>query len=175
MTMKLVYLLLASIPLAACRSTAGAPSGAGSAPGTAFLGVETDVPPEDLAREMKLELEVRQQGRLVTAVTEGSAAHQARIRNGDVLLQLDDVILYSQDDIDDFVSVHGPGDQVTATVVRRDSHEQEKLQVELGSGAARGNEGVRWQYASLTQLPTALDRARAEKRKVLVGLSGAET
>ena len=173
--MKLVCLLIASILIVACLSTSGDPSGADSALRSAFLGVETDVPPGDLAREMELDFDVRQQGRLVTAVTEGSAAFQAGIRDGDVLLRLDDVILYSQDDIDDFVSVHAPGDPVTATVVRRESHEQERLRIELGSGAARGRKGVQWQYASLAQLPAALDQARAEKKKVLVGLSGAET
>ena len=169
--MRIVCPVLISCALVACQSTAvEAPASPG-----AFLGVETGVPPQDLVREMDLGFEVRQQGRLVTIVTMGSAAHEAGIREGDVLVQLDDVILYSQDDMDDFLSVHGPGDQVTVTVVRGESHQQERLRVELGSGAARGKKGIHWQYASLAQLPSALDRARAEKKRVLVGLSGAET
>ncbi len=34
---------------------------------------------------------------------------------------------------------------------------------------------MNWQYASLAQLESALEEARAQKKKVLVGLSGAET
>lgn len=173
--MKLVYLLIAAMPLIACRSAPEVPGGTSYALRSASLGVETSVPPADLARELQLPFEVRQQGRLVTAVTAGSAAFQAGIQVGDVLLQLDEVTLYSHDDIDDFVSVLHPGAEVTATVVRRRSHEQEELQVELGSKPAHGTQGIQWQYASLAQLPTALDEARAAKKRVLVGLSGAET
>ncbi len=36
-------------------------------------------------------------------------------------------------------------------------------------------EELEWQYASLAQLPAALDEARTSNKKLLVGLSGAET
>ena len=174
--MKLVHPVLLSVALIACQSArVETPTQQTTPQARAALGVKTDVPPEGLAREMDLDFQVRQQGRLVTSVLEEGAAHEAGIRSGDVLLQLGEVTLYSQDDIDDFVSVHEPGDEVSTTVVRGQSGEREDLLIELGTGAARSKEAIEWQYASLAQLPAALEQARAEKKKVLVGLSGAET
>lgn len=174
--MKILYPMSIALVLGACQSpTAAPPESASSLDNSAALGVSTSVPTEALAREMGLEFQVRLQGRLVDSVSEESAAEAAGIRSGDVLLQLDEMALYSQDDIDDFVSVHQPGDRVRATVVRGATHQREELPVELGAGPARSKDGIDWQYASLAQLPAALELARAEKKKVLVGLSGAET
>lgn len=174
--MKILYPMSIALVLGACQSPAATlPESSSSLEKSAALGVSTSVPSEALAREMGLEFQVRLQGRLVDSVSEESAAEAAGIRSGDVLLQLDDVALYSQDDIDDFVSVHRPGDRVRATVVRGETHRREELPVELGTGPARAKDGIDWQYASLAQLPAALEEARAEKKQVLVGLSGAET
>jgi predicted metalloprotease with PDZ domain len=142
---------------------------------SATLGVATAIPSSELASELDLAFEIRQQGRVVETVDQWSVAARAGVEPGDVLLRLGDITLYSQDDIEDFLSVHDPGDEVRATVVRRGSREREELRLALGSGAPRESGKIRWQYASLAQLPAALDRARAEKKKVLVGLSGAET
>ena len=174
--MKLLLSVTIALASGACRSPAAPPPESSlSLEKSAALGVTTSVPPGALAREMGLALQVRLQGRLVESVSEGSAAEAAGIRRGDVLLRLDDVTLYSQDDIDDFVSVHRPGDRVRATVVRGETNRREELSIELGAGPARTREGIDWQYASLAQLPAALEEARAAKKKVLVGLSGAET
>jgi S1-C subfamily serine protease len=124
---------------------------------------------------MGLEYKVRQQGRVIEGVAEESAASKSGLRTGDVLLQLGEVVLYSQDDIDDFVSVHEPGASVRATLVRSGTSERKEIQITLGTGTVRSADTLRWQYASLAQLPAALEQARAEKKKVLVGLSGAET
>ena len=160
----------------ACRSTseeAGEPMS--KTERSATLGVTTAVPSEAIANDMGLAFEVRRQGRVIEAIAEASAASKAGFRTGDVLLQLDDVTLYSQDDIDDFVSVLEPGATVTATLVRNGTSDREELTVTLGTGDARRAGGIRWEYASLAQLPAALDQATAENKKVLVGLSGAET
>lgn len=172
--MKIIYPMSIALVLGACQSPTATPTESSLETG-ATLGVSTSVPSEALAHEMGLDFQVRLQGRLVDSVSGSSAAETAGIRRGDVLLRLDDVILYSQDDIDDFVSVHRPGDRVRATVIRGDTHRREELPVELGAGRARARDGIDWQYASLAQLPAALEHARAEKKKVLVGLSGAET
>ncbi len=174
--MKLVVPMSIALVLGACRSPAtSAPEGSRASAEVAALGLTTSVPSEALARELGLEVQVRLQGRRVETVSADGAADAAGIRSGDVLLRLDDVTLYSQDDIDDLVSVHQPGDGIRATVVRGDTHEREELLVELGARQVRAAEGIDWQYASLAQLPAALERARAEQKKVLVGLSGAET
>jgi predicted metalloprotease with PDZ domain len=175
--MRLITTTLLATTLVACQS-----SGAGPAPEVlddgplaATLGVTTSIPSKELAQEMELEFQVRQQGRFVDSVALDGAASRAGIRTGDVLLELGDVTLYSQDDIDDFLYVNEPETRVRATVVRKGTSERKELSVTLGAGAARGTDGIEWQYASLAQLPAALDQARAEKKKVLVGLSGAET
>ena len=174
--MRLVFPILGALVLGACQSPTAAPAeGARSREQSAVLGVSTAVPSEALARAMGLAFQVRQQGRLVASLAEESAAEAAGIRSGDVLLQLDEITLYSQDDIDDLVSVCRPGDRVRATVVRAETHQREELAVELGAGRARAKGGIDWQYASLAQLPAALEEARARRKKVLVGLSGAET
>ena len=173
--MRLITTALPATLLVACQSSEPAPQALDGGPRTAALGVTTSVPPEELAREMELEHKVRQQGRLVESVDAGSAAAKAGIRSGDVLLELGDLTLYSQDDIDDFLSVSEPGTPVRATLIRDGTSEREELSVTLGTGAARATDTIEWQYASLVPLPDALDQARAENKKVLVGLSGGET
>lgn len=174
--MKLIYPISLAIAVVACQAPPQEPDvPAARTEARATLGVTTAIPAKELADGMALEFQVRQQGRVVESVAEESAASNAGIRAGDVLLQLGDVTLYSQDDIDDFVSIHEPGEDVRVTLVRSGTREREELLVSLGKGSARAMGGIRWQFASLAQLPAALDRARAEKKKVLVGLSGAET
>ena len=174
--MKPVHSIFLAMTFAACQSPLeNPPEVKGSADLSATLGVTTTVPSGELAREMGLGFQVRQQGRVVASVADDSAASRAGIRVGDVLVQLGAVTLYSQDDIDDFLSVQEPGAEVRATVVQNGTREREELGITLGTGAARPAGTIRWQYASLAQLPAALEQARAEKKKVLVGLSGAET
>jgi serine protease Do len=145
----------------------------------ASLGATTAVPPKELAEEMELVFNVRWQGRLVEEIDPGGAADRAGLEPGDVIMRLGANVLYSQDDLDDYLSLHEPGDEVRATIKRGGSKQTEELAIALGgeqtSSSAAGSPGIEWQYASLAQLPDALEQARAEKKKVLVGLSGAET
>ena len=141
----------------------------------ATLGVTTDAPSEELASDMALEHRVRFRGRVVDSVAPGSAAAQAGLAAGDVLLALDAVELFSQDDIDDVLRVHRPGETLALTFQRAGSREQRTARATLGAERGPRNTGIAWRHASLANLPRALDEARAEKRLVLVGLSGAET
>jgi len=142
---------------------------------SATLGVTTSVPSPELALEMGLEFLVRQQGRRIDSVDEGSPASLMGIRVGDVLLKLGGTTLYSQDDINDFLSVHPSGTRATLTLVRAGMRQRDELSVALETGALVPSSTIPWRFASLSQLPAALDRARAEKKRLLVGLSGAET
>jgi len=166
--------LPALLALAACQVPAPAPLEAATER-SATLGITTGVPPAELARRLGLEFDVRQQGRLVQSLVADGPAARAGIEVEDVLLELDGVTLYSQDDVADILSVHAPDEVLSASVVRNATSEREEIELTLGTGAARSAHELRWQYASLAQLPAALERARAEKKKVLVGLSGAET
>jgi len=137
------------------------------------LGIVTEAPSPEQAEELGLPFKVRQQCRVVTSAT-GPAA-SAGVRAGDVLFAIGDVDLYSQDDLDDVLRVSRPGDEVVLALKRKGEPEVEKLEVVLGAGAAQASGGIAWRYASLANLPRALEEGRKTGKNVLVGLSGAET
>ncbi|MBL4770436.1 MAG: thioredoxin family protein [Planctomycetes bacterium] len=144
---------------------------------TATLGIDTAVPSDETASAVGLTNKVRVLGRLVTKVEPESAAAKAGLKVDDVILRLGSNDLYSADDIADFLSVSKPGDQVPLVFKRSGSSEEYEATATLGEVEVAAVPGSRlvWQYSSLGQLPGALEQARAEKKKVLVGLSGAET
>jgi len=142
----------------------------------ATLGASTAVPSDETAKSLGLTNKVRVLGRVVTKVVPESPADQAGLKVDDVLLRLGSNDLYSADDIADFLSVSKPGDKVALVFKRPGSTEERETTVTFGEveQAATGPRLV-WQYSGLGQLPQALEEAHAKKKKVLVGLSGAET
>ena len=143
----------------------------------ATLGVRTSVPEPEVAEQMELEFNVRWEGRYVDHVDAGGAAALAGVQQGDVLLSIDDMTLFSEDDLVDFLSVTEPGEEVLLELKRGGETNVSRVRATLGSQQSpiADQPVLDWQYASLVQLPRALEVARAEKKKVLVGLSGAET
>lgn len=141
----------------------------------ATLGLSTSVPSDELSKALALDTNHRVNGRVIDSV-EGLAS-EAGLREGDVLLKLGDVDLYSDDDIADFLSVSSPGARIPVAFKREGNTDVREAIVTLGKGQAVANDGsqIRWQFASLGQLPQALEAAQAQNRKVMVGLSGAET
>lgn len=173
--MKL-WVFVAVVSLApGCAAGSSVSSGSPPAPTAtrATLGVETAAPSDELAAELGLPLRVRRQGRVVESVAGPAAV--AGVRPGDVLLAIDRVELFSQDDIDDVLRTSKPGQSVSLRVRRRGNEEESILAATLGGEPAPAPAGIAWRYASLVNLPRALEEARATKRNVLVGLSGAET
>ncbi len=144
---------------------------------SATLGVTTGVPSAEVAESLGLTNNVRLLGRVVTQVAPGSAAAQAGLAVDDVLLRLAGNDLYSADDIADFLLVSKPGDKVTLVFKRPGSASERQTSVTFGEleQAAASSPRLAWQYSGLGQLPQALAEARARKKKVFVGLSGAET
>ena len=143
----------------------------------AALGLKTKVPSEETTKALGLKNKVRVLGREVSALEPDGAAVRAGLKVGDVVLRLGSNDLYSTDDIVDFLSVASPGDRVPVVLKRVGETEQVELVATLDGESAAVSEtpGIEWQYASLGQLPLALKEARAKMKKVLVGLSGAET
>ena len=139
------------------------------------LGVETGVPSEERVEALALPHRVRQQGRAIVSLDPDGPAARAGLSEGDVLLRAGGVELYSQDDLSDVARAGNPGDRLRLLVVRSGRTETEELDVELGRGDLRRPDELQWPYASLAQLPRALEEARAAKKKVMVGLSGSET
>lgn len=181
--MKTAPRFLACIPLAAvlaCSSTAPETEVAAGARESvelrATLGASTSVPSSEVTQQMDLTHKVRVHGRVIDEVEPGSAAAEAGLQPGDVLLRLGENDLYSADDIADFLSVSSQSDQVLVSFKSAGEVEPREATVTLGGEriAAEGPR-LRWQFASLGQLPEALDIARAKKKKIMVGLSGSET
>jgi S1-C subfamily serine protease len=136
----------------------------------AVLGVETRAPGADEARRAGLPQGVRIQGQIVTSVESKSPAEKAGIKAGDILLTLDANALYSRDDLLDFVAAAKPGAKVKAAVRR--GEKDETVEIELGRRKAAA---FPWEFAGLAQLDAAREAAKKAGKRVLVGLSGAET
>lgn len=140
------------------------------------LGLSTSAPSDKVVQDMGLAKNVCIMGRLIDAVAPEGPAAAAGLAAGDVLLRIEDNDLYSADDIADYLVVSAPGDRATVRFKRMGVAEPRESTIVLGPGStARGTGGLRWQFAGLGQLPKALEVARAQKKKVMVGLSGAET
>jgi len=143
---------------------------------SANLGLGTSVPSQEVAKDLDLVHRVRLLGRFVDSLDAKGPAAAAGLQEGDVLLSLGDNDLYSADDIADFLAVSAPGDRIEMRFKRAGDAETHQATAILGSQVStRGPRDMRWHYAGLGQLPAALEEARAEKKKVMVGLSGAES
>ena len=170
--LKAGFLAATAALAVACSTTPQARS----ARPVATLGVRCTAPTEEQAQSLGLEHNVRYRGQIVEQLVAGGPAAVAGVREGDALVRLDENELYSQDDIADFLTTSEPGREVELTFVREGAGPR-TVSAHLGSESRRAPEGPRleWQYAGLAQLPAALDEARATKKLLLVGLSGAET
>lgn len=143
----------------------------------ATLGIETAVPSDEVAEALGLTNKVRLHGRQISRLEPGGPAAAAGLQLGDVLLSLGGNDLYSHDDISDFLLVSSPGDESPAVFRRQGEAAIRRTTLSLGGKpiAAKGRPAIEWQFSGPGQLAKALDAARAQKKKVLVGLSGAET
>lgn len=99
----------------------------------------------------------------------------AAIKPGDAILALDANRLYSNDDLLDFVRAAKPGQKVKVLLKRADSKKEETVEVTLGSAPAPKETKIAWQFAGPAQFDAALAFAKKDGKKVLVGISGAET
>ncbi|MHC4514043.1 MAG: PDZ domain-containing protein [Planctomycetota bacterium] len=143
----------------------------------ASLGVETRAPSKEECIKYALKLEVRYQGQLVTGLAKDGVAAKAGIEKGDIILKLGKVEIFSSDDIRDLVMVRRPGQLIEVRLTRGKTKKQETLSVRLGAKKipARKVPRLDWQYAGLPYLQDVLRRAKKQRKRVLVGLSGAET
>ena len=92
-----------------------------------YLGVALQSLDEDLAKEFKIEGE---KGALVVEVTEGSPSQAAGIKNGDVIVGLDDKQIADRRELMLLVAGKAPGTEVNVKLLR-DGKEQ-SLKVKLG-------------------------------------------
>lgn len=87
----------------------------------ALLGVRAATVTAELAREEGLE---RVEGVYVAEVTEGGAARDAGIREGDVILQIDDTRINSMPELQERIARYRPKDEVDV-LIRRNGKTQE--------------------------------------------------
>ncbi len=137
------------------------------------------MPTAEEVKSFHLQLNVRHRGQVIRRVESGSPAESAGLGVGDALIGLDQNDIYSSDDVRDFVATSSPGRKVQVRVKRKGSDVIETVALQLGKRKLSDQEArtdtMTWDFSSLAQLETALERARAEKKPVLVGISGAET
>ena len=91
------------------------------------------------------------------------------------MLAADSNRLYSDDDLQDFVATAKADQKVKFTLKRADTKKEETVEVTLGAGALPKQPHLMWQYAGPAQLEAALAQAKKDGKKVMVGISGAET
>ncbi|MBI2921465.1 MAG: PDZ domain-containing protein [Planctomycetes bacterium] len=143
----------------------------------AVLGAVSRSPSKDETKALGLGSAIagRVNGQIVTEVEKGGPAEAAGLKTGDALLALGDNLVYSRDDVDDFLRAAAPGAEVQVRAMRAESKKEETLTVTLGAEKGAAFAGIRWDFAGPGQLDEALAAAKKEGRKVLVGISGAET
>ena len=162
------------LPLLLLASCAGLPNG-DEANLTGSLGVLTAAPTESDALEYALPQGVRTQGRVILSVLDGSAADRLGLEPGGIILSLDSVDLFSEDDLNDVLTVNVPGSTVSIAFHPPSDRDVIETEVMLDIGAPRAPDAITWQFASLGQMERAVELATTKKRRILVGLSGAET
>jgi S1-C subfamily serine protease len=89
---------------------------AGKQPQLAFLGISTETVGPG-SQDVPSNLSVTQ-GAYVTSVASGSAAGKAGIRQGDVVVRIDNQAVTTSDDVINLVRRHAPGDKMTVVVNR---------------------------------------------------------
>lgn len=139
------------------------------------LGAVTRAPTTDEVEQLKLPFAVRAQGQVVTKVREAGPSEAAGLAAGDVVLALDTNKIFSRDDIEDFLRVTRPGSKVKAEVVRATTGKRAALTITLGGRSVAKSSGIVWKHAGLEQLESVIKLARDDRKRILIGLSGAET
>jgi S1-C subfamily serine protease len=68
-------------------------------------------------------------GALITDVQSGSAAAQASLQAGDVIVNFDNFDIYNPDELLQRLVLHKPGDQVTVTIIRNGQQQDVSLTI----------------------------------------------
>jgi len=105
----------------------------------AWLGVYTEEVDRDIAKSFKLS---SNQGAIVNEVIDDSPADEAGITEDDVIIAVGDTKVTDDDNLEDIILDHRPGDKVTVTLIR-DGKEQ-KVDVTLGRRTASSSSSWSW-------------------------------
>ncbi|NUN48007.1 MAG: PDZ domain-containing protein [Candidatus Brocadiae bacterium] len=117
-------------------------------------------------------------GVAVVEVAPEGAAGESGLRPGDVVIAIDDHPVHNDDQLQDRIRVGAPGTRVVLGVLRSGDPGTKPVELNLAATLGKGRgpawEGIAWEFTGPDGLQLALERARAEKRRVLVGTSGSE-
>ena len=80
-----------------------------------WLGVHISDIDDKMAKENDLDV---LQGAYILSTVENSAASEAGLKTGDVIVKVDDITIKTNSDVIGYISQHRPGDKVTVTVNR---------------------------------------------------------
>jgi len=108
-------------------------AGKGTVKAAAFLGVTTVTVTPDIQQRLRLSVS---NGAYVQDVTPGTAADNAGLQSGDVILKFGNDTISSSDDLSAAVRKHQPGDKVDVTYQR--GNQKQTTSVTLGSRATGG-------------------------------------
>jgi 2-alkenal reductase len=102
-----------------------------------YLGVPGGTMSPAIAQQFNLDPNLR--GAFISEIVRGGPADQAGMRSGDVVVQADDVIVGSFDDLLSYIAFRAPGDTITLTISR--GGEQQQVQVTL-QARPRGSQSI---------------------------------
>ena len=113
-------------------------------------------------------------GLIIDATIEGSALALAGLRVGDKIIQVNDNVIFSVDDLNDILALSQPGNLGKVYYIRDGA--ERTVEVKFGEKYACDSAyALHWDYAGLAQLPLAMKEAARRETVVLVGLSGSDT
>jgi S1-C subfamily serine protease len=107
---------------------------AGKQPQLAFLGISTETVGPG-SQDIPSNLSVTQ-GAYVTSVASGSAAANAGIRQGDVVVRIDNQAVTTSDDVINLVRRHSPGDKITIVVNRNGTEKSYTVTLQTRSSSS---------------------------------------
>jgi Do/DeqQ family serine protease len=130
----------------------------------ALLGVMIQDVTAELAKEKNIK---NIKGVYINAVNDGSAAQEAGLKEGDVILSVDGVVVNSTSELQENIGQHRPGDKVKLTIMR--GNDNKTIVVTLKN--KRGNTKIVKQAASqvLEELGVEFEEvSKAEKEKLRI-------
>ncbi|EDP94179.1 Do family serine endopeptidase [Kordia algicida OT-1] len=133
-----------------------------------MLGVNITTLNSKLAKEKDIDLT---QGVFIASVNDGSAADKAGLKNGDVIVKVDDRDVKTSPELQELIALKRPGDAVTLLVNRKGKEKEYKvtLQNRIGSTKLKKKEHAKILNLLGAELE-ALDENEAEKLGINSGV-----
>jgi S1-C subfamily serine protease len=101
----------------------------------AIMGVQIQEITAELAKDKDIEI---QDGVYVNAVNDNSAAQEAGIESGDIIVKINNLVVKTPSELQELVGRHRPGDKISVTVKRKDKTKQ----IEVTLRNLQGDTGV---------------------------------